>query len=64
MHHGDNPAAGAAETLQPGKKPAMQHPHNHEDPATERAEAAAHEVGEIQDAVEAHQDKADIHKHQ
>ena len=61
-HHGEDPAANA--TVQPGKKPAMQHPHAHEDPATERAEAAAHEVEEIQKAVAAHHEKVDIHKHQ
>ena len=63
-HHGENPSAGAAETVQPGKKPAMQHPHAHEDPATERAEAAAHEVEAIQEAVAAHHEKVDLHKHQ
>ncbi len=62
-HHGEDPAAGAAEAVQPGKKPAMQHPHAHEDPATERTEAAAKEVEEIQAAVEAHHERADIHKH-
>jgi hypothetical protein len=63
-HHGEDPAAGAAETVQPGKKPAMQHAHAHEDPATERAEAAAHEVEAIQEAVAAHHEKVDLHKHQ
>lgn len=62
-HHGEDPAAGSAETVQPGRKPAMEHPHAHEDPATERAEAAANKVGEIKEAVEAHHERVDIHKH-
>jgi hypothetical protein len=62
-HHGENPAAGAAETVQPGKKPEMKHPHAHEDPATERADAAAKEVEEIQAAVELHEERVDIHRH-
>jgi hypothetical protein len=63
-HRGENPAAGAAvETVQPGKKPEMQHPHAHEDPATERAEAAAQEAAEIKETVEAHAEKTDLHKH-
>jgi hypothetical protein len=60
-HHGEDLAKGAAETVQPGKKPEMQHPHAHEDPATERAEAAAEEAEEIKEAVEAHREKVDVH---
>jgi len=60
-HHGENPAEGAAEKVQPGKKPEMKHPHAHEDPATERAEAAAQEVEEIQETVAAHEEKAGLH---
>ena len=63
-HHGENPGAGAAETVQPGKKPEMIHPHAHEDPATERAEAAAQEAEAIKETVEAHEEKVDIHNHQ
>ena len=62
-HHGENPAAGAAETVQPGKKPGMQHPHAHEDPATEREEAAAQETDAVKEAVEAHAGKVDLHQH-
>lgn len=62
-HHGEDPAAGAAEKVQPGRKPEMQHPHAHEDPATERAEAAAQETEEIQKAVEDHGERTDFHKH-
>ncbi len=40
-HHGEAPAAVAGKAVQPGKKHEMQHPHAHEDPATERAQAAA-----------------------
>ncbi len=61
--HGENPAAGAAEKVQPGKKPHLQHPHAHEDPATERADAAEHEAEEIKAAVQAHEEKTEIHKH-
>jgi hypothetical protein len=62
-HQHEDPAPGAAETVQPGKKPALQHPHAHEDPATERAEAAAAEAAAIQATVEAHEEKVDIHHH-
>jgi hypothetical protein len=62
-HHGENPSAGAAETVQPGRKPEMQHHRAHEDPATERAEAVSVEVEAIQEAVEEHAEKTDIHKH-
>jgi hypothetical protein len=62
-HHGEDPASGAAETVQPGKKPEMQHHHEHEDPATERAEAIAEAAEEIKTTVEAHEEKVDIHKH-
>ena len=62
-HHGEDPAVGAAEKVQPGKKPEKVHSHKHEDPATERAEAAAQEVEAIQEAVETHTEKVDIHKH-
>lgn len=62
-HHGENPAEGAAvETVQPGKKPELKHPHAHEDPATERAEAVAHEAQEIKETVEAHAEKTDVHQ--
>ena len=62
-HHGEDSAVGAAEKVQPGRKPEMQHPHAHEDPATERAEAAAQEVEQIKASVAAHAEKTDIHKH-
>ncbi len=62
-HHGEDPAVGAAEKVQPGRKPEMQHTHAHEDPATERAEAAAQEVEQIKAAAAAHSEKTDIHKH-
>ena len=62
-HHGEEAVAGAAETVQPGKKPELQHPHAHEDPATERAEAAELEAEEIKATVEARESKVDIHKH-
>lgn len=62
-HHGDDPSAGAVETVQPGKKPEMKHPHAHEDPATERAEHAAEEAATIQATVESHAEKTDLHKH-
>ena len=58
---GEDPAPGAAETLQPGKKPEMQHPHAHEDPATERAEAAAKQAEEVKEAVKANAERTDIH---
>lgn len=61
--HGEDPSAGAVETVQPGKKPEMQHPHAHEYPATERAEAAAEEAAAVQETVAAHEEKVDIHKH-
>ena len=63
-HHGEDPSAGAVETVQPGRKPEMQHHHAHEDPATERAEAAAEEVEAVQETVATHDEKVDIHKHQ
>ena len=62
-HHGEDPSAGAVETVQPGKKPEMQHKEIHADPATERAEAAELEVEEIQETVKAHEEKTDLHKH-
>lgn len=63
-HHGEDPAAGTAvATVQPGKKPQKQHPHPHEDPATERAEAAAEEAEAVKETIEAHDEKTDIHKH-
>ena len=62
-HHGEDPSAGAVVKAQPGKKPEMKHPHAHEDPATERAEAEAHEIQEIQETVETHSEQTDIHKH-
>lgn len=61
-HHGEDPAAGAAETVQPGKKPEMQHARAHEDPATERAEAAVQEAAAIQEAVAANAEKVEPHK--
>ncbi|MEA3212658.1 MAG: hypothetical protein QOE70_5715 [Chthoniobacter sp.] len=62
-HHGEPAVGGAAETVQPGKKPEMQHAHAHEDPATERAEAAVQKAEAIQEAVKANAEKTDIHKH-
>lgn len=41
-HHGEDPSAGAVDEIQPGKKPEMEKHEGHEDPATERAEAAKH----------------------
>ena len=40
-HHGEAPVEGAAETVQPGKKPTMEKHDGHEDPATERELEAA-----------------------
>lgn len=62
-HHGEDPSAGAAAKVQPGKKPEMKHAHAHEDPATERAEAQAQEIEEIKEAVEQHSEKTDLHAH-
>ena len=62
-HHGADPGAGAAETVQPGRKPEMLHAHEHEDPATERAEAAAEAAEAIKDGVAANAQKTDLHKH-
>ena len=63
-HHGEDPAAGAvAETVQPGKKPEMEHAHEHDDPATERADAAIEEAAAVKETVEAHAERSDIHKH-
>ena len=42
-HQGEDPGAGAAETVQPGKKPEMIHHDGHEDPATARAETESSE---------------------
>lgn len=52
-HHHEAPAVGAAQTVQPGKKPQMQHTQAHEDPATERAQAAAQEPGKVEEPLEA-----------
>jgi hypothetical protein len=60
--HGENPSAGAAATIQPGKKPEMEHTHTHDDPASERAEAAAEKAEAIQEAVAAHHEKVDPHQ--
>ncbi len=63
-HHGEDPAEGAvSETVQPGKKPGMQHPHEHEDPATDRAEAEAQEAEAVRESVAAHAEKTNVHKH-
>ena len=62
-HHGENPAPGAVKKVQPGKKPELQHPHAHEDPATERAEAAIHEAEAVQEAVATHAESTDLHPH-
>ena len=35
-HHGEAPVEGAAETVQPGKKPTLEKHDGHEDPATQR----------------------------
>ena len=40
-HHGEAPVEGAAETVQPGKKPTLEKIDGHEDPATERELEAA-----------------------
>ena len=40
-HHGEKAVEGAAETVQPGKKPTMEKHDGHEDPATERVLEAA-----------------------
>jgi hypothetical protein len=42
-HHHELPAVGKGKAVQPGKKHEAQHAHKHEDPATERAQAAAQE---------------------
>ena len=60
-HHGKNPAPGAVKKVQPGKKPELHHPQAHEDPATERAEAAAHEADEIKEVVAAHTESTGAH---
>ena len=61
-HHGEDPSAHTVEKVQPGKKPEMKHTQEHEDPATERAHAEAAETEAIQEAVEEHAEKTDIHK--
>lgn len=61
-HHHQESAVGAVKKVQPGKKPELQHPHEHEDPATERAEAVAQEAQEVKDAVAAHDEKTAAHK--
>jgi len=61
-HHGQEAKKGAAVTVQPGKKPEMTHPHLHEDPATERAEVAAHAAEEAQEAVATHTEQTTPHK--
>jgi hypothetical protein len=63
-HHGENPAPGAEKTVQPGKKPEMQHHHAHEDPATERAEAVAEKEQAATERVETEAAKVEIEKHQ
>ncbi len=40
-NHGEEPAEGAAETKQPGKKPVLEKRDGHDDPATERVLEAA-----------------------
>ena len=50
-HHHEDPSAGKAKAVQPGKKQEMQHAHKHEDPATERALAAAQEPATVEDVV-------------
>jgi hypothetical protein len=62
-HQGEDPSAGAAETVQPGRKPEMQHHHAHEDPATERAEAATEAAEEVKVAVAANAERVESHKH-
>ncbi len=62
-NHGEDPSAGAAATVQPGKKPEMQHAHAHEDPATERAEAADEAATAVQATVAAHDAKVAPHEH-
>ena len=63
-HHGEQPAVGAVKKVQPGKKPELQHHHEHEDPATERAEAVAHEAEVVEEAVAAHDERTAPHKHE
>lgn len=60
-HHGEDPSAGAVAKVQPGKKPELKHAHTHEDPATAREEAKAHEIEEIQETVQQHIEKTDPH---
>lgn len=62
-HHGEDPSAGAVETVQPGKKPEMKHPHPDEDPATKRAEVAVEDAETIKATVAAHEAQTDLHKH-
>jgi len=57
-HHGEKPTVGTAKTVQPGKKPVMQHAHAHEDPATKRAQVAAQEPGTVEEPL-----KVDTEKH-
>ncbi len=63
-HHGENPAAGAEKTVQPGKKPEMQHHHAHEDPATERAEAIVEKEQAATARVETEAVKVEAEKRQ
>ena len=52
-HHGEDPAEGTAvETVQPGKKPQLEHQQEHEDPATARAHAEHPVEAEKADAGE------------
>ncbi|MEP6673402.1 MAG: hypothetical protein ABJF10_29910 [Chthoniobacter sp.] len=61
-HHHEGPAVGAVKKVQPGKKPELQHHNEHEDPATERAEAIAHEAEVVEEAVAAHDERTAPHK--
>ena len=62
-HHGQDPGAGAVETVQPGKKPEMKHAHENEDPATKRAEMAEEQAATIKETVQAHAARTDAHNH-
>ena len=62
-HHAETKPAVTAKHIQPGKKPELVHPKEHEDPATERATAAAEETAAIEKAVEAHEERTEPHPH-
>jgi hypothetical protein len=56
-HHHELPAVGKGKAVQPGKKHEAQHAHKHEDPATERAQAAAQEPAAVERVDETNSEK-------